>query len=217
MSSVNFYKKLQEKKNLPLIMGIINLTPDSFYDGGKHNTINHAITAVQDMIKNGADIIDLGACSSRPGSKSISLKEEEKRLFPILIKTRKLFPNITISIDTYRYQIAEKAISYGADLINDIYVQKDQKKMFEIVKKHDTPYVLMHMLGTPNTMQKKIQYVNFRKDILMFFREKIKVLNNLNFNKIIIDPGLGFGKTLNQNYQLLNMLPEMKKFQLEIK
>jgi len=197
-------------------MGIINLTPDSFYDGGKHKTINDAIITMKSMIQHGANIIDLGACSSRPGSKLISLKEEEKRLFPVLIKARTVFPDITISIDTYRYQIAEQAISYGADLINDVYVEKDQNKMFETVSKHNTPYVLMHMLGTPKTMQKKIYYVNFKKDILMFFRNKITLLNNLNFNKIIIDPGFGFGKTLSQNYQLLNMIPEMKKFKYPI-
>ena len=197
-------------------MGIINLTPDSFYDGGKYINISNAIQKAQEMFDNKVDIIDLGAASSRPGAKLISLKEEENRLFPTLIKIRELFPNINISIDTYRYQIAEQAIKYGANIINDIYVKKDEKQMFNVIKKYNTPYVLMHMLGEPMTMQNNIQYNCFNQEIIDFFTKKIKLLRDDGFKKIIIDPGFGFGKTLNQNYELINMIPELKKFSYPI-
>jgi len=197
-------------------MGIINLTPDSFYDGGKYTNIEHTITRANEMVINNIDIIDLGAASSRPGSKTISIKEEEKRLFPALIKIRELFPSATISIDTYRYQIAEQAIKYGADMINDIYVEKDEEQMFRVIKKYNIPYILMHMSGNPSNMQKHIHYNSFEKEIIDFFKQKIDKLTCDGFQKIIIDPGFGFGKTLNQNYQLINMIPELKKFKYPI-
>tara|TARA_B100000945_G_scaffold316068_1_gene316292 strand:+ start:145 stop:945 length:801 start_codon:yes stop_codon:yes gene_type:complete len=197
-------------------MGIINLTPDSFYDGGKYINIENAVNKAQEMVANKVNIIDLGAASSRPGSKSISLKEEGKRLFPTLIKIRELFPNVTISIDTYRYQIAEQSIKYGANIINDIYVEKDEDKMFGIIKKYNIPYVLMHMHGKPINMQKNIKYNCFNQEIFNFFKTKIHKLRSDGFEKIIIDPGFGFGKTLNQNYELINMIPELKKLRCPI-
>ena len=213
---MNFYKKIQSNKELPLVMGIINLTPDSFYDGGKYSKIENAIQGVQNMIDEGVDIIDLGACSSRPGSQPISLKEEKKRLFPVLNKLREIFPEIIISIDTFRYQVAEDAINYGANLINDIYVEKEQKKMFEVIAKYEIPYVMMHMLGSPTTMQKNIYYNNFKNEIIDFFQQKINLFHKLDFHKIILDPGIGFGKNLSQNYQLINMIPDMLKFKYPI-
>ena len=138
-------------------MGILNLTPDSFYDGGRYTNLDQIISRVQTMIDEGVDIIDLGAFSSRPGSQLISLKEEEKRLFPALIKIRELFPKTTLSIDTYRYQIAEQAIKYGANIINNIYINKYPKQMAKIVQKYNTPYIIMHMKGEPKNMQKNIK------------------------------------------------------------
>ena len=208
---MNFYTKIQQSSSDPLIMGILNLTPDSFYDGGRYTNLDQIISRVQTMIDEGVDIIDLGAFSSRPGSQLISLKEEEKRLFPALIKIRELFPKITLSIDTYRYQIAEQAIKYGANIINNIYINKYPTQMAKIVQKYNTPYIIMHMKGEPKNMQKNIQYNNFKNDIYMFFKNCINELNKINFDKIIIDPGFGFGKTLLQNYNLINMIPELKK------
>ena len=208
---MNFYTKIQQSSSDPLIMGILNLTPDSFYDGGRYTNLNQIISRAQTMINEGVDIIDLGAFSSRPGSQLISLKEEEKRLFPALIKIRELFPKVTLSIDTYRYQIAEQAIKYGANIINNIYINKYPKQMAKIVQKYNTPYIIMHMKGEPKNMQKNIQYNNFKNDIYMFFKNYINELNEMNFDKIIIDPGFGFGKTLLQNYNLINMIPELKK------
>ena len=208
---MNFYTKIQQSSSDPLIMGILNLTPDSFYDGGRYTNLDQIISRVQTMIDEGVDIIDLGAFSSRPGSQLISLKEEEKRLFPALIKIRELFPKVTLSIDTYRYQIAEQAIKYGANIINNIYINKYPTQMAKIVQKYNTPYIIMHMKGEPKNMQKNIQYNNFKNDIYMFFKNCINELNKINFDKIIIDPGFGFGKTLLQNYNLINMIPELKK------
>ena len=208
---MNFYTKIQQSSSDPLIMGILNLTPDSFYDGGRYTNLDQIISRVQTMIDEGVDIIDLGAFSSRPGSQLISLKEEEKRLFPALIKIRELFPKVTLSIDTYRYQIAEQAIKYGANIINNIYINKYPTQMAKIVQKYNTPYIIMHMKGEPKNMQKNIQYNNFKNDIYMFFKNCINELNKMNFDKIIIDPGFGFGKTLLQNYNLINMIPELKK------
>ncbi len=213
---MDFYEKLITTKNSPIVMGIVNITPDSFYDGGKHKNTNAYIKYIQKIIKEGADIIDLGACSSRPGSTPISLKEEEKRLLPVLEKTKEKFPDIPISIDTYRYQIAEKAISYGAQLINDIYVEKDKQKMFSVIAKHNIPYVLMHMQGNPKNMQNKIHYTDFKNEIMMFFKNNIKKLNQNGVSNIILDPGFGFGKTLNQNYNLINMISEIKKLNYPI-
>ena len=213
---MDFYEKLITTKNSPIVMGIVNITPDSFYDGGKHKNTNAYIKYIQKIIKEGADIIDLGACSSRPGSTPISLKEEEKRILPVLEKTKEKFPDIPISIDTYRYQIAEKAISYGAQLINDIYVEKDKQKMFSVIAKHNIPYVLMHMQGNPKNMQNKIHYTDFKNEIIMFFKNNIKKLNQNGVSNIILDPGFGFGKTLNQNYNLINMISEIKKLNYPI-
>ena len=211
---MDFYKKLLENRkfNNPMIMGVLNLTPDSFYDGGRYNDIDKIMSRVKEMIQEGVDIIDLGACSSRPGSSSISLQEERERLFPALKKIREEFNDIIISIDTYRYQIAEKAIKYRVSMINDIYVEKNETKMFKVIKKHNIPYVLMHMSGNPKNMQKNISYDNFYDEIMMFFENKIQKLNNIGCKKIILDPGFGFGKTLNQNYKLIDMIPDLKKF-----
>ena len=199
-----------------MVMGIVNITPDSFYDGGKYKNIEGYIKYIEKIINEGVDIVDLGACSSRPGATPISLKEEERRLLPVLEKTKKEFPHIPVSIDTYRYQIAEKAILHGAQLINDIYVEKDKHKMFSIIEKYNTPYVLMHMQGNPKNMQKKIHYVDFETEIMMFFKNNIKQMNQSGVNKIILDPGFGFGKTLRQNYSLINMISEIKKLNYPI-
>lgn len=191
-------------------MGILNLTPDSFYDGGKYNNIDESLKYVSQMIKEGVDIIDIGACSSRPGSKEVSLKEEKKRLFPIFKKIKKHFPKTPISIDTYRYQIIEQAIEYGADMINDIFINHNREQKLQIIAKYQIPYIIMHMQGKPENMQKNITYKNFENDICMFFKRQIDVLNQKGIFNIILDPGFGFGKTLQQNYKLINMIPTIK-------
>ena len=208
---MDFYAKLIKKNTTPFVMGILNLSPDSFYDGRRYTNDSEIINKVSNMVKEGVNILDIGAFSSRPGANLISLNEEERRLFPILLKIRELFPEIIISIDTYRHQIAEQSIKYGANMINDIYVEKDQSNMFKVIQKYNVPYVLMHMSGEPKNMQKNITYTNFHKDIINFFQTKIEILHAMQFKKIILDPGFGFGKTLNHNYQLINMIPEIIK------
>ena len=209
---MSFYTKLIHKKTKPLIMGILNLTPDSFYDGGKYIKITQSIKHVEKMIKEGAEIIDIGAVSTRPGANEISVEMEKKRLFPVLEKIKKYFPNTYLSIDTYRYQIAEEAVKIGIDIINNINIKKDEEDMLRIVQRNKSPYILMHIKGEPSNMQNKIHYDDFQKEILLFFDKYIKKLNKLGITKIILDPGFGFGKTLNQNYIMLNMIPKLKEF-----
>jgi dihydropteroate synthase len=212
MSNVSFYTQLIQKKTKPLIMGILNLTPDSFYDGGKHTNITKSIKHVEKMIREGADIIDIGAVSSRPGASEISLEIERKRLFPVLEKIKYYFPHIPLSVDTYRYQIAEEAIKVGVNIINNINIQQDQENMLRIVQKNQLPYILMHIKGIPSNMQDEIHYDDFEKEILLFFEHYINKLYKIGITKIILDPGFGFGKTLNQNYIMLNMIPKLKEF-----
>ena len=187
-------------------MAIINLTPDSFYDGGKYGRINDIISDAEEKVLQGADILDLGAASSRPGATEISEQEEWLRLEEVLTALRKKFPGIFISVDTYRAGIAEKSAALGADMINDISGGNLDPGMFATIARLDLPYVLMHMQGTPQTMQQQPAYQHVVDDIRAAFETKIAALKQLNFNKIILDPGFGFGKTTEHNYQLLKSL-----------
>ncbi len=203
-------KKSLSKKN-PLIMGILNITPNSFYDGGRFSNIKNAIEQTKKMITEGADMIDIGAFSSKPFSKEISINEEKKRLLPVLKEIRNLFPKILISIDTYRREIAEEAVNLGANIINDIYSGEYDSTMIDFIKKNDITYVAMHMKGNPMIMQKKIEYKNFKNEILDFFIKKTLEIKKNGFDKLIIDPGFGFGKSIEQNFEMINFIPELKK------
>jgi len=187
-------------------MAIINITPDSFYDGGKYGAMNDILSDAEEKISQGAAILDLGAASSRPGANEISEEEEWRRLENALVEIRKRFPAILISVDTYRSVIAKKSADLGADLINDISGGTLDEKMPELVAKLNLPYVMMHMLGAPRTMQNNPQYRNVTTDIIKDFEKRIETFRNLNFHKLIIDPGFGFGKTLTHNYTLLKEL-----------
>jgi dihydropteroate synthase len=189
--------------NKPLVMGIINLTPDSFYDGGRYSGIRAVIQDAEEKIRLGADILDLGAASSRPGAKEISTNEEWQRLEEALIELRKRFPDAIISVDTCHSEIARKAKLLGADIINDISGGQADDKMFETVAELQLPYVLMHMQGNPQNMQEHPSYKDVVQEILAFFKKAIKKLNELGFNQVILDPGFGFGKNLEHNYKLL--------------
>ena len=202
--------KLVFKKDFPLVMGILNLTPDSFFDGNRYNTEVAAINRVGQMLDEGADIIDMGAFSSRPGAALVSYEEERRRLIPVLKAVKKHFPDVIISVDTYRHQIAEEVVGEGAQIINDISGGNLDTQMFKTVAKLQVPYIMMHMKGTPENMQNQTDYTDVVKDIKAFFRLKIKQLNDLGFDKIILDPGFGFGKTLEQNYEILNRLDEFQ-------
>lgn len=201
--SIQLRGKLMDFSTVRL-MGIINLTPDSFFDGGKYlSNEEKVLRQVEQMLEEGADIIDLGAFSSKPGSSLISVEEEEKRLFPALQSILKTFPEAILSIDTVRSSIAEKAVDMGAAIINDISAGKYDDKMFETIAKLKVPYVLMHMQGNPENMQKQPSYESVFNEVFYFFTEKLKTLNEVGVNDVILDPGYGFGKKLEHNYELL--------------
>ena len=203
-------KNILSVKN-PLIMGILNVTPDSFYDGGKFSSINNAISQAKKMVNEGVDIIDVGAFTSKPFSKEITISEEKKRLFPVLKELTKLFPNLTISVDTYRREIAEKSINIGASIINDIYAGEYDPSMIDFIVTNNITYVAMHMNGNPLNMQKKIMINNFKSNLLKFFINKTKKFNKAGFKKLIIDPGFGFGKSIEQNFKMINLIDDLKK------
>ena len=203
-------KNILSEKN-PQIMGILNVTPDSFYDGGRFSTIKNAISQAKKMVNEGVDIIDIGAFTSKPFSKEITIFEEKKRLFPVLKELRKLFPNLTISVDTYRREIAEKSVNIGASIINDIYAGEYDSSMIDFIIKNNVNYIAMHMNGNPLNMQKKIKINNFKSNLLKFFIDKTNTFKKAGFNKLIIDPGFGFGKSIEQNFKMINLIDELKK------
>ena len=186
-------------------MGILNITPDSFSDGGRYLNKQKALIHANNLINSGADIIDIGGESSRPGSLPITVDEEKNRVIPIISSLRKANPEILISIDTCKSEVAKEAIEVGADIINDISGLKNDLKMANLIQKYKIPIVIMHMKGLPNNMQKNISYNNFMEDIISFFKERLRYAKSHNIQKdqIILDPGIGFGKTLEQNFILL--------------
>ncbi len=192
--------------NRPRVMGILNLTPDSFYDGGKYKSSSEILRKVEKMLNEGATFIDIGAYSSRPGAVHISQDEELKRLLPVLQLVINDFPDALISIDTFRSHVASEALLSGACMINDISAGSLDQDMFSIIAKHQVPYIIMHMVGTPQTMQQNVQYENLIKDIIFYFSQKVFELRKLGVNDIILDPGFGFSKTLDQNFELLQKL-----------
>ncbi|MGY8931679.1 MAG: dihydropteroate synthase [Flavobacteriales bacterium] len=200
----------------PIVMGILNLTSDSFYDGGKYLTEENIIKQCVKIKKLGAKIIDIGACSSRPGSNPVSQQEELKRLIPAIKLVRKYTKNLFISADTFRSEVAIACVENGADMINDISAGENDKNMFDTIIKLNVPYIMMHMKGNPLTMQNKPNYNDVMSELKEFFNTKIENLNNKGFNKIIIDPGFGFGKTLDNNYTILKNLMQFKEFNLPI-
>lgn len=188
----------------PLIMGILNVTPDSFFDGGNFNDEFSWLKHTEKMLVDGAGIIDVGCVSTRPGSMPIEEKDEATKAVKVVASLRKNFPGIIISVDTYRASVAHATVDSGADIINDISGGMMDENMYQTVAGLNVPYVLMHMQGTPETMQQKPSYTNITKEILYFFSDKINRLKRMGVNDIIIDPGFGFGKTIEQNFRLLN-------------
>ena len=212
MNGNQFRKWLKHTNRNTLIMGILNVTPDSFSDGGKFIQLGKALSQVQYMENNGADIIDIGGESTRPGAVAVSLEEEINRTIPVIEAIRKI-SNISISIDTYKSEVAEKALLAGADFINDISGLTFDSKMIEIVKKFDVPVVLMHIKGTPRNMQTNPTYIDVIKELLEFFSFQIQKALDIGIKKeqIIIDPGIGFGKQLNDNFILIQRLKEFSE------
>lgn len=200
----------------PKVMGILNLTPDSFYDGGKYKDEASVLGQVEYMLNHGAAFIDMGAYSSRPGAEHVPEDEELKRMIPVIDLILEKFPDTLISVDTFRSKVAEESIEHGAAIINDIAAGNLDKAMFETVAKHQVPYIMMHMKGTPQSMQKEAEYENLINDLRYYFSEKIKETTSKKINDVIIDPGFGFAKTTAQNYTLLNHLDMFQTFGLPI-
>jgi len=200
----------------PKVMGILNITPDSFYDGGKHNSEKAIIKHVKQMLLEGATFIDIGAYSSKPGADFVSEDEELARILPIITRVLKEFPEALLSIDTFRSRVAKECIQMGAALINDISAGKLDDTMLNTVADLHAPYIMMHMRGTPQTMQKQTVYNNLVKDILFYFSERIAAARQLGIVDMIIDPGFGFAKTLEQNFELLNQLELFNMLELPL-
>ncbi|MEM7486209.1 MAG: dihydropteroate synthase [Bacteroidota bacterium] len=201
---------------VPKIMGILNLTPDSFYDGGKYKEDSGILAQVEKMLKEGATFIDMGAYSSRPGAEHVPENEELKRLIPIITLILKQFPEAIISVDTFRSKVASESLAHGAALINDISAANLDSKILDIVAQYQVPYIMMHLKGTPQSMQKQAVYDDLLKDLLFYFSKKVNETTSKKINDVIIDPGFGFAKTTGQNYELLNHLDLFKTFKAPI-
>ncbi|MEN5234645.1 dihydropteroate synthase [Sphingobacterium faecium] len=200
----------------PIIMGILNVTPDSFFDGGQNNTIEQIIIQTRKLLEEGADIIDIGAYSSRPGAALISSQEELDRALPAIAALVSTFPDAILSIDTFRADVAEACIHAGVHLINDVSGGTIDPLMFETVAKLQVPYILMHMRGIPENMQQLTAYQDIVSDVATYFGQKIAALRKLGVKDIILDPGYGFAKTIEQNYELLHRVDELHYFGLPI-
>ncbi len=200
----------------PRIMAILNATPDSFFDGGKYNTIEQGLKKAEEHLNNGAHILDVGGYSTRPGAPEVSEEEEIKRTAPFIEALRKEFPEVIISIDTFRSEVAKKGVEAGADIINDVSGGNLDSNMFATVAQLKVAYILMHMRGTPATMQQLTNYVNLTEEVTSELRTKVELLNSLGVQNIILDPGFGFAKTIEQNYLLLRELKKLKSLNLPI-
>jgi dihydropteroate synthase len=200
----------------PKVMGIVNVTPDSFFDGGKLTDADAVVFQVEKMLQEGATFIDLGGYSSKPGSEFVSETEELNRVIPIVKLLVEKFPDILLSIDTFRSEVAKQAIENGAALINDISAGLLDENMLETVAKLQVPYIMMHMKGTPQTMQSLANYDDLLKEMNYYFSERIAKARRFGLNDIIIDPGFGFAKTLEHNYELLQNLELLQFHDLPI-
>lgn len=213
--SLNCRGKLHHFEH-PIVMGIINLTPDSFYADSRTNETTHLLKQVEKMLEEGASIIDLGAQSTRPNANFLSAEEESARLIESFKSLRKYFPEALFSVDTFHSKVADIALSEGADIINDVSGGNLDENMMKVVAKHHTPYVLMHMKGTPQNMIQHSTYQNLQTEIIAYFHQKINKSKSLGIIDIIIDPGFGFAKNIEQNFQLLNGLENLQALQKPI-
>lgn len=202
---------------IPIVMGIVNVTPDSFYDGGKMLDEKVLLASVERMVKEGVTILDVGGISTKPGALMVSTKIELERLLPAVHSIKKNFPDIPISIDTFRSWVAVRIIDeIGPIMVNDISGGSLDSKMFETIGKLKVPYILSHIQGTPATMQEDPKYDDVIREISNYFSERIKKLTKFGVEDVIIDPGFGFGKNIDHNYEILNRLDAFKVFQLPV-
>ena len=202
--------------NKPKIMGILNVTPDSFFDGGLYNTEKKVDIQVMKMIEDGMDILDVGGYSSRPGAKEISINEEIDRVIPVVKFIRKTYPELILSVDTFRSEVARHCLDLGIDIINDISAGCIDKNILDVVAEYNCPYIMMHMKGTPRTMQINPEYENLIKELLIYFAKRIYLAREKGIIDIIVDPGFGFGKTLDHNYTIMKKIENFKHLDLPI-
>jgi dihydropteroate synthase len=205
-----FFNTQELDLTTPVVMGILNLTPDSFFDGGSFLTKDSQLHQVEKMLKDGASIIDVGAVSTRPGASDVAEHEELKRLIPSIKAIIKQFPECILSADTFRPVVARAAVEHGATMINDIYGGRYDEVMLETIASLDVPYILMHMKGTPATMQTAPTYADVTPEVVYFFEKQLNHCREKGINQVICDPGFGFGKTLEQNFTLLSHLDDFK-------
>ncbi len=198
----------------PKVMGILNVTPNSFYDGGQYITEKSVLIHVEKMLVEGATFIDIGAYSSKPNADFVTQKEELERLLPIVQSVLQHFPKALISIDTFRSEVARLSLDVGAAMINDIAAGNLDEKMMQTIAQYQVPYVMMHMKGTPQTMKTLAQYEDVVKEMLLYFSEKVALARSFGINDLIIDPGFGFAKTLEQNYEVLRKMELFKMLEL---
>ena len=213
--TINCNGKLIDLNN-PKIMGILNCTPDSFFDGGKYKNPSEILSQVEKMLIEGASFIDVGAYSSKPNADFVSEAEEASRLLPILDLLIHHFPDILLSVDTFRASIAEKAVQSGAVIINDISAGSLDTDMFSVVARLQVPYIMMHMRGTPQTMQNLTSYDDICKEMRYYFSEKVAQARQVGINDLLIDPGFGFAKTTEQNFEVLQKLELFQAFDLPL-
>jgi dihydropteroate synthase len=199
---------------VPCVMGILNLTPDSFYNNSRIGSVDDALVRTEAFLNEGAKFIDLGAYSSRPGAAEVSTDEELQRLIPVIEAITKKLPEARLSIDTFRAKVAKESVEAGAHVINDIAAGGMDEAMFETIATLQIPYIMMHMKGTPGTMQQLTQYENIGMEVIDYFSERISALRKIGVKDIIIDPGFGFAKTLDQNYELLQQMENLQVFEL---
>ncbi len=201
----------------PRVMGILNLTPDSFFGGSRMQTAEQVVGRIEQLRNEGADMVDVGACSTRPGAQQPSLQEEMERLRKGLSLVREVWPEAVLSVDTYRSQVARMCVEeFGVAIVNDISAGQMDEEMFPTIAQLGVPYVMTHMQGTPETMQQHPHYQHILKEVCLFFAKRIDALRKLGAKDIILDPGFGFGKTLEHNYQLLANLHELNLFDLPL-
>ncbi len=215
MKSINCKGRLINLET-PLVMGILNVTPDSFFDGGQFNSIDNALFQTEKMLAEGADIIDIGGMSSRPGATIIDVETELNRVIPIIENIHQRFPDTIISIDTVRAKVAKNAIESGGHIINDISAGQFDENLYQTVADLKVPYILMHMKGTPKTMQYQPKYDDVIQVVTDFFINEIGVLRKLGVNDILLDVGFGFGKTIPHNYELLKKMNDFQIFDLPV-
>lgn len=200
----------------PKVMGILNVTPNSFYDGGKYKNESEILSQVEKMLVDGASFIDIGAYSSKPNAEFVSEQEEISRIIPVVDLVLKHFPDTMLSIDTFRSEVAKVAIENGAAIINDISAGNLDDKMLEVIGKYNVPYIMMHMRGNPETMQTLTNYEDIVKEMLFYFSERVAKARTFGINDLILDPGFGFAKTIDQNYEVFQKMELFKMLELPL-